>query len=403
MAINGIQSTSTQYSNDLVIREVGAEIGLIEPDEAPLITLLSQAKDGPNTPNTKFEWKEDDFLPRTVTTTAASIAAGVTAIPLLDSTPVAVNDILVCPVAAGSSNAPERMLITAINRGTHTLTVTRAVGGVGAMTIPASTPLRIIGGAHGEGSVIPESKRTAPTNMTNYTQIFKNSADWTRTMQQVKLYGLPQGPVEYDHKKIMVDHKRGLNGSLLFGVPSEALAGSVDGLPIRTTGGLFSRITTNIIDMGGSVTFPNFISASNTFFRYGSRQKVLLCNGLLFEAFHAWALKKLLMPRTEEVLGMEITTIRTPYGSLRCMLDRSLENTSGSGFGNQALVVDIPYIKRRVLGGNGKDSNTRIYADAIKDGRDRSVDYIMSELGWEIKQEKYHARLYNITGFTDLT
>jgi len=403
MPVNGMTHTGAQASADLVIRHVGSDIGLVEPDEAPLVTLHSRVPDGPRTPNTKFEFKEDDFLVRYVTTTAAIINAGVTAIPLVDSTPVVVGDMLVCPAAANSSNQPERMRITAIDRGTHTLTVTRATGGVGAMNIPASTPLRVIGPAYGEGSVIPQSKRTTPSNLFNYTQIFKKSADWTRTAQQIQLYGLPSGQVPYDHKKLMVELKRDLNASLMFGVPSENLTGSEDGLPLRTTGGLMSRITTNVLDMGGAVTYNAFMAASNTIFRHGSSTKILLCPGILYEGFHAWAHKKVLNPRVESVVGVRVTRIETPYGTFLCVLDRTLENVSGVGFGNMAFAVDLPHIKRRVLGGNGADSDIKIYRDAIQDGRDRQVDYIMGELGWEIKQERYHARMYNITSVTDLT
>jgi hypothetical protein len=399
----GIVSTNSQSTGDLLIREVGKKIYLLDPNEAPLITLLSQMSDGDVTPNAKFEFKDDDHLPVWVTTTAAAIAPGVTAVPLLDSTPITIGSMLLVPVAANSSAQPERLRVTAVNRGTNTATVQRAVGGVGAMTIPASTSLRIIGPAYGEGADVPESLRTTPVNFSNFTQIFTHSSSITGTARASNLYGMPEGQRRRDQAKMIVEHKRGLNASALFGVPSENLTGSVDGTPIRTSGGAFSRITSNVFDMGGNVSFNTFNAATNAAFRYGNPEKLLLAPGVLMEAFTAWALKRLLHARTETMFGMKITKIITSYGILNVVFDRSLESVGGVGFGSRSLILDMPNFKRRVLGGNGENRDTKVMENVKMDGRDQTVDLVRTECGWEIRLEKTHAVMYNMTGFTELT
>jgi hypothetical protein len=155
--------------------------------------------------------------------------------------------------------------------------------------------------------------------------------------------------------------------------------------------------------MGGNVTFNSFMTASAAAFDKGKTTKLLLCNSVLFQAFHAWGMKKVLQMRTDNYLGVRITTVQCPEGTFLCVRDKSLNNNGSSGFGHMAISVDLPQVKRRVLAGNGKNADIKIFRDVLKDGRDRQVDYAMGELGWEIKQERYHSLMYNITGFTDLT
>lgn len=399
----GMTSTSSLQTEDLLIREVRDEIALVDPNEAPLVTLLTKINNGKPTGATKFEFFEDDYLPRTVTTTAfgASLATGITAIPVVDASVVVPGDMLILPAAGSSANPPERMRITAVNYSTNTLTVTRAIGGIGAMVVPQNTALRIMAGAYEEGSGIPSSVRTSPVKVHNFTQIYKKSVDITRTADTVMVYG--GSTMTRNEYKAMRELKRQINSSLMFGVPSENLTGPENGLPLRTTGGLLSRIGTNKLDMGGSLTWNNFQSAANAIFRYGPDRKMLLCPGIVMEAIHAWAQKKLLMASAETQFGMRITSVQTAYGTLMCVLDRSLENTGGVGFGNMALAIDPAQISKRVLSGNGKSAELSYYQDAVKDGRDRKINYYMGEWGWEIRQEKYHAQMYNITGFTELT
>lgn len=396
----GLIGTGVQSTNDTLVREVGSEIGMLEPNEAPLITLLSKIPNGEPTMNPKFEFKEDDYVARWALNSNNAYVAGTTTIVVADATLFAVDDVFLVPPAANSGNPPERCRVTAINYGTNTLTVQRALGGVGAMTIPANSPLRIIGPASGEGSAVRTSKRTVPVNLYNYTQIFKDTLDWTLTSMATKNYGMPSGQKAFDHKKLMAQHKIGLNGSLLWGVPSESLTGSADGLPIRTTGGLHSRISTNVVDVGGALTYTNFLTYVDAAFRYGSREKLFLVPTIVSNFIHECAFKRLQIQQTTTEFGLQITRVKVPSGVLNMVLDRSLENVSSVGFGNQCFIIDMPNIRKRVLAGNGINRDTKIMENVIVDGRDRIVDVILTEAGWEIKQEKTHSRWYNITSYT---
>lgn len=53
--------------------------------------------------------------------------------------------------------------------------------------LAASTQIDIIGSAHPEGALVPDAMAYAPTKFTNYTQIFRNSLEITRTMRKTRL------------------------------------------------------------------------------------------------------------------------------------------------------------------------------------------------------------------------
>ena len=394
-------SSNELISSDLPIRDMGT-IGLLEPNEAPLVTLLMRTPSKVSATNPKFEWKEDDFLGM-VTTATALVAANATAVTVADDTIFVVGDIVMVMPSNTSGTAPERFQITAIDRGTKVLTVRRYLGGVATgATIPANTPLMNIGNASEEGGNLPGERRTVPVNKTNYTQIFKTMGSWSRTAMSMKTYGQPGGTYEYDVQKFAVDHKRMLNRSLLFGVPSESLSAGPTGKPVRTSGGLMSAISTNVVDAGGTLTLANFLSYMDTAFRYGSKEKFALCPPIVMNAIANWSINKLLISPGTTEFGMFIQTFISPYGKLHLVLDRTLANTGNFGFGNNMFIVDPTEIGQRPLSGNGYTGSTRMIENALSTGVDGRSDYIITETGWEIKQDKKHMRIFNITGYSTI-
>lgn len=96
----------------------------------------------------------------------------------------------------------------------------------------------VIGSAHAEGALIPESIQYDPTRWKNYTQIFRNSLEITRTAEKTRLR---TGP-EYNRMKAdtLEMHSVEMEKAYLFGTPSENMGSN--GKPIRTTGGLIWAI-----------------------------------------------------------------------------------------------------------------------------------------------------------------
>ncbi len=54
----------------------------------------------------------------------------------------------------------------------------------------------------------------------------------------------------------------------------------------------------------------------------------------------------------------------------------------------------------RFLSGNGVSRDTKYLEDSVQDGSDKRSDEYITEIGIQINNEKHHARLFNVTGYS---
>src|SRR6266404_2595887 len=84
----------------------------------------------------------------------------------------------------------EVMLVTAVNTGTNTLTVTRAYGGTAAEGLFDSAALLILGNASLEGDDASAVRFTSRSRKTNYTQIFASTIEVSGSELAVRQIGV---------------------------------------------------------------------------------------------------------------------------------------------------------------------------------------------------------------------
>ena len=388
-------------------RYVYPDIGMLEKQKAPLITLSSELSKKRGVDVTKIEWLEDDYCARwgAVTSGGGATTSGTT-IGVSDASIFTVGDLIMVPTAVTAATALEIMRVNATATGV--LTVDRGFAGTTAnqATISNSAAIRLIGNAYAEGAALPSQKLTSPTTKTTYLQIFRKVLDVTKTAAASKIYGAAKGERERQHRKLMVEMKEQMNAALLWGKASEDLAGTTTSggtKPIRTTQGLNSTISTNITDAGGLLTRKAFESFARTAFRYGSETKLLLACPLLVSAVSQWATEFLQTePGPNKEFGINVTKITTGHGEWLMVRDWMLEAPpSGSnGLGNMAFSIDLDEFEYLYLNGNGENRDVKLTMDKVQDGGDRYVDEILGEIGYKIGQEKFHAKLYNITDYS---
>lgn len=180
--------------------------------------------------------------------------------------------------------------------------------------------LLIIGSAHAEGAHIGQAVTYDPYTQHNYTQIFRNALDITRTAE--KTY-LRTGDAYKEAKRETLElHSIEMEKAFIFGVPSENQG--ANGKPLRTTGGIIWSIKNN----GGFVR--NFTGNwDNTgldwldellmeVFRYGETDKLafvgdaaLLGINRLARKYGTWNYT----PQTRS-FGINIVELITPFGQL---------------------------------------------------------------------------------------
>lgn len=395
------QRTTQQARNETrEVRRVDERIALLEPNVGALITFLNRMKKRTPINATKREWFEDDYAARwdQATVQVASNTASTT-VTVTDGTKFVVGQMIAVPKAATVTAVPEVLRVTSIS--SNTLTVIRAVGGVGIDTILANAPLRLIGTSKEEGSLIGTMKSTSPVPKSNYTQIFETVIDFTKTNVAIKQYGAAGSDREREIEKKLKEHKIDMNAAFLWGVPSESMTGGPNGRPIRTMGGLNYYITTNITDVGGTLSYKTFNSFSRQAFRYGSAEKILLASPLVIEALNTWGHNFLQVRPGETKLGVRIQEVEMAHGTWILVKDWMLEDgVAGlNGFGNVAFSLDMDQIEYSPLNNNGENRDTRLVRDVVQDGRDSYVDQILTECTLKVGMEKYHAKLINVTDY----
>lgn len=399
------QRTTNQVvaaNEDRLIRQIYDQIGMLEPDEAPLVTLLNLMRRKIAVKSPRYEWFEDDYVARwgqMGTTTVANTTAS-TVLTVVDGTVFVAGDLAIIPKSPASLwTSPEMIRIVSVSG--NALTVIRDVGGAGVDTIPANGYLRLAGSSHEEGGVLPNAKTTAPAKKITYTQIFKKVIDFTGTMIASEVYGAPAGDRRREHAKKLKEFKIDLNSALLFGRVSENLSGGPNSKPIRTTMGLQSVVSTNKTNAGGLLTRKLFESFARSTFRYGSKQKILLASPLLCSALTEWGNSFLTTEVGSNEFGMQVTKVTTGHGTFMVHRDWMLEDPAAgaSGFSGLSFGIDLDMLWQVHLSANGENRDTAIHQDVVMDGADRKVDEVRGEIGFVIMQEKFHSMLFNMSDY----
>lgn len=396
----GHRSSAQLIAEARDVRDVADGIHFLEPDIAKLITTLTALKKKKSCFQTKYSWFEDDYAERWAQVDGNACTTGQTTIGVVTGQGVRFvpGDVIAIPRAAGTVTPPEVCLVVSIS--TDTITVTRGHGGTTAGTIAADSAITFAGTAYAEGALFPQVKSTVPVELCNFTQIFRKPLSLTNTNRALKAYGKDE--LKLLQFKKAREHKIDINRAFLFGAPSQATTAPATAL--TTTGGLYNRITTNVYDAGGTLTRATLERFSQMAFRYSDKsEKVLLASPTVVSAITQMALSQMQIPRPGKTeFGVSVTRYITGHGTWLIMQDKMLENgvAGKNGFGSDAFSLDLDEITIRYLSGNGVNRDTKYLQDVIQDGSDRRADEYLTECGLEVHNEKYHARLYNVTNWS---
>lgn len=401
--INGARLTSTLTTETRIIRAVDEQIALLEPNEAPLITILAASETLRKDENsTKVEWFEDEFVPLWGVTDAAGYLAAATVINVADGTQFLAGDLFIIPKAVNLSAAPELVRVTSV--AANALTVVRGWAGTTPAAIAAAaTPVRIVGSAIAEGADRIASKSTSKVPAYNNMQIFRTAFEASRSAMQSAAYGAATGEWALEMRKKLVEHKRGMNSAFLFGTKGST---TVNGKPVRTCDGLNTIISTNVKDGGGTLTQKVFDDYLDVSFRYGSTEKIGVFSSKIMQAIHYWAKDKVRITTETTDWGLKLNRMTTPFGDLILVLDRMLEHPPGStaGFGGSGYVIDKANISYRYLRGHEGIGNSDTKVIELMPDKNLATDGAYGEYITEVcpvyKLEKTHSKIFNVTDFS---
>lgn len=192
--------------------DVASELGFITRSISPLLIELGFPDDTKTVHNPRHEWLEDALLPNsgTINGTFAPAATALT----LDS-PTGLNFLIGDEVQIEGSN--EIMIVVAPAPTATVVNVTRGAKGTVAVTIPDNSVMKRIGNPPVENETAPSARPTNRTRIANYTQIFRDVAAVTRSMQLSDQLAGIEDELEHQIDRIMKDLTRDLAHTVVRG------------------------------------------------------------------------------------------------------------------------------------------------------------------------------------------
>lgn len=372
----GVLATETRRT-----RDVSPLIAQLEGDAGPLVTLLMRLRSKSST-DPKFEWFEDELLPR-FDVLAGILAAGDATMKVTNYKYFRAGDIV-------RVNKGEKVRVTTTPT-TVDVAIARSIGSTAAAGAAVGNQLHLIGNSNAENGSGRSLLSTIRQAKFNYCQIFKHPFGYSATAMATNQFG--QKDPEAEKAKQLIEHKKDLELSFILGEASEDLTGEQ---PQRTTGGIEEFIATNVQDMGGVMTEAEFNDFMRRVFRYGSNERVGILSPLLSTVFSNLAAGKLQTRNDDKTYGITLSRYQSAGRVIELVEHKLLNNddlTDLSGIAGWGLFLDIADLQIRYMNGRFTILKENIQANDV-DGRQ---DQYLSEVGLELQLEKKHGMATGVT------
>jgi hypothetical protein len=225
-----------------IAEDISDLVAINSPHETPLLDALGDAAHPAR--STIHEWLEDALLPNTdqINDSTYTNATTDTSFVVDHADRFRVGDQIKV------STSKEIMLVTAVNTGTNTLTVTRGYGGSTAEALADNQAITILGNASLEGDDAQSARFTSRSRKTNYTQIFSSTIEVSGSELAVRQLGVRD---ELDYQKVQRTREmlRDLENCVLNG-RSPAANPEGSSTVRRTLKGIRPFLTTNVFTVG---------------------------------------------------------------------------------------------------------------------------------------------------------
>lgn len=360
------------YTPEMVgIKEsVVDEMLLLSPYQIP---ILSRIGFGQPVLNTKHEWTED-VLANDKTTITTQVAQSATAVVVADVTLFRVNQVV--------QIEDELLLVTAVNTGTKTLTVTRGFGGTTDVLHANGKGIQAMFNNAPEGSDARKSQSKPRITVENYTQIFEDTVSITGSAAEVASYGIDD-LYTYElmkvEERLMYDLEKAIVSGIKFSNPTAK---------IRMTGGIRQFITTNVVDAGDADLSMVFVNkAMQAIFDAGGMKEatrhVMLVSSSQNEAVTNILKDNRRLTTDNTTVGFTANAVITNYGTLEIVLDPNLNS-------DEVIFADLNRIRVRPLGSRTFNHTYLGVKGDYEEGQ------VVGEYVLEFKQEQAHARIKNL-------
>ncbi|MCO0597379.1 DUF5309 domain-containing protein [Peribacillus butanolivorans] len=340
------------------------EILLLNQHQTPLLNLLGFA--APVT-QTTHQWFEDELY-ADESTVVGAVTNVATTVVVADAEPFRVNHVI--------KIGDELLLVTAINVGTKTLTVTRGYASTTAAAINDATKVEVQFVEGQEGADVRSARYKARVAKSNKTQIFDDSVEISGTAAAVQQYGIGD-LYEYEKQKKQVELALSLEKALINGVQYESGQ-------IRQMKGIRQFIQTNVTNVAGAISLDAITNLGQSIyeaggFATGGDFKVIV-GAKQKRKLSALDANKIQISREENSRGEVVDTLVNDFGKFEIALNNNLA-------ADELLFVDANRIAIRPLVGR------EFFHKYMGEKGDYTVGMLVGEYTLEFQQEKAHGRL----------
>ena len=323
-----------------------------------LFGLMSRLKAEP-AENTEFNWFERDPVRRELVSTSAAAApsassaagtitfgestAGGDAWPYLAQGHVLRN-----------SRSGEYVLVTA-TPSSNTVNVLRSIHttDVSGLAVHSNDVWAIITLGKDEGALPTRASYEEPEILTNFVQTFNAVVELTNAFKANKLRSDAAGPLKARRIQAMEKIAKDIEGSFLMGCKKRT-AGS-NGYEYFTGGikdAIDRAVPQNSLNGGGAagVNLTVVQDWLQSFMTVGSDAKLALCGPKAYSVFSTFANQAsngFRIMNQENVFGMNITVINTPFGELDLAFHPLLKEIPS--FSDWTFVVDLAHVMQKTM------------------------------------------------------
>lgn len=374
---------------------------------APLFALTSMIR-SETALNTDHSFFSKTMLFPTGTLTAAALV-GDTTITVGDSSNFLPGMLLTWQNVGGGINQ-EILLVTAVPTAT-TVTVVRAIGTTAARAASISDVLVQIGNAFEEGSTRPAAMNINPIQITNYTQIFRNSWAITETAKAIATT-VGDGQVAENKQDAAAFHAADIEKAIIFG---QKKVTTRNGQPFRLMNGIISHINdtslyppiysgiANVTAAGSTTSYTQLEAMLDPVVNQatdpkGSTERLIFAGGTARKTFNQIGRLNGTYQLIEgaTTFGLQFETFKTSRCTFR-VIEHPLFN-SNAVWSKMALVLDLNTFCLAYLGGRKTQHKTfNTGTDVAENGLDAQGGTFTTEVTACVKNAPANAVITGLT------
>ncbi len=293
----------------------------------------------------------------------------------------------------------EQVRVIARNNSTN-ITVARAQGTTASpASIANNTPIYRIGRALEEFSPRPQQIGFLAVTTINYCQIFTRTYGGSETLRASRMiYGKKLPDLR---KENLIEYKKDIERSFLFGEPKELTTGGVNSNPIRYTGGLRYWIN-SVGNLQTGTTFTKTVwetFVENLFTNQDQEWKVVVAAPLIITAIGSYQAAQLRFKPTDKLGGMWAAQIDFGHGTIFLIRDTVLKDTtagSGGGFGGAFCGFEPGLLMYNYL----DTRDTHVMRNQQNAGDDGYLEKLIGEVGLHFEKPENARWAEGYTNFT---